>query len=104
MLSTPRRPAHIDKNDAAAASAAAAETAVTPKALAMVSTLQVLKKRISGGSFTSYKRGLSDSSPLPVALDEDSKTIAVVKAFKLQSAAELKVHCFVTVVSSMRIS
>jgi hypothetical protein len=85
----------LTKKDAAAA---ADETAVTPKALAMVSTLQVLKKRISAGSFTSYKRALPDSSSFPVALDEDPKTIAVVKAFKLQSAAELKVHCFVAIV------
>jgi len=84
------------------AAAAADETALTPKALAMVSTLQVLK-RISTGSFTSYKRALPDSSLFPVALDEDPKTFAVVKAFKLQSAAELKVHCFVAVVSSIRI-
>ena len=69
----------------------------------MVSTLQVLRERISAGSFTSYKRALPDSSSLPPTLDEDPKTIAVVKAFKLQSAAELKVHCFVAIVSSIRI-
>ncbi|DBA94509.1 TPA: hypothetical protein ACH3X1_002100 [Trebouxia sp. C0004] len=52
--------------------------------------LQVLKKGISAGSFTSYRSALPDSPSL-VALNEDPKTIAVVKAFKLQSAAELKV-------------
>lgn len=87
----------VTRNNAAAAD----QTAVTPKALSMVSVLQVLKKGISAGSFTSYKTALSDSPSSLVALDEDPKTIAVVKAFKLQSAAELKVYCFVTVVSSV---
>lgn len=66
----------------------------------MKSVLQVLKKGISAGSFTSYKSALPDSPSSLLALDEDPKTIAVVKAFKLQSAAQLKVYCFVTVVSS----
>ncbi|KAA6420193.1 MAG: hypothetical protein FRX49_09856, partial [Trebouxia sp. A1-2] len=51
----------------------------------------VLKKGISAGSFTSYKSALPDSPSSLLALDEDPKTIAVVKAFKLQSAAQLKV-------------
>ena len=95
----------LARNDAAAAAAAAAadETAVNPKALSMISVLQVLKKGISAGSFTSYKSALPGSPSSLVALDEDPKTIAVVKAFKLQSAAELKVHCFVTLVCSIRI-
>ena len=102
MLGTPQQAASTStRNDAVPA--AADETAVTAKALAMVSTLQVLKKRIIAGSFTSYKRALPGSPSSPVALDEAPKTMAVVKAFKLQSAAELKVHCVVLVVSSIRI-
>lgn len=57
----------------------------------MASLLQGLKDRVNAGSSSWRTRALSDSASVSVVAAENAETYAVVKAFKLQSATELKV-------------